>query len=72
MNDWLGIRGRPELLIVAMLLSLFLALYIALEDKDNSGPLPKCIDECASEKSQPEYHACLRGCLRYGRADGRF
>ena len=70
MNRRVSWLDRPDILIVAMLVTLFLALYIALQD--DSGPLHECIDACLIEESQLEYRACLRGCLRYGRADGKF
>ena len=62
-------RGKPELLLIALLLASFLAIYIALEDETPS--LSLCLQECSVEKTEAEHHACLRGCLRYARIDGK-
>lgn len=67
--ETLSTRPRPELLLVLLLIVLFVSLYITLHEE--ASPLSDCVQECAIEKTEKEHHACLRGCLRYARADGK-
>ncbi len=65
----LNFRGRPEFLLAALLVTSFLAIFIAIEDEPH--PLSLCTQECSVEKTEAEHNACVRGCLRYARIDGR-
>ncbi len=67
--ETLSTRRRPELLLILLLIVMFVSLYIALHEE--TSPLSDCIHECAIEKTEQEHHACLRGCLRYARIDGK-
>ena len=69
MSDWLRVRGRPEFLLISLLVASFIAIYIAVQDEPSS--LSLCTHECSVEKTEEEHHACLRGCLRYARIDGK-
>lgn len=58
--DWLYIRGRPEFLMVVLLLTSFISIYIAVQGETNS--LSRCVQSCSSEKTEKARHACLWGC----------
>lgn len=67
--ETLSTRRRPQLLLILLLAAMFVSLYVALDEEAN--PLSDCVQECSVEKTEKEHYACLRGCLRYARADGK-
>tara|TARA_B100000508_G_C11252334_1_gene176956 strand:- start:107 stop:310 length:204 start_codon:yes stop_codon:yes gene_type:complete len=62
-------RGRPEFLLITLLIASFVAIYIAIQDEPSS--LSLCTHQCSVEKTKKENLACMRGCLRYARIDGK-
>ena len=59
----------PLGLLVLLLIIAFVSIYIALQEE--ASPLSECVNQCAIEKTEQEHHACIRGCLRYARIDGK-